>query len=109
MRTTTATPLLMSVLAVSLLGSALARADVPGYEFMMFPEGMAMVVDANGKATKTKITEDMAKAITDGAQPQSEASIVLLYRGKLYIIPDKQLAGGRMMSSTVMPTPDPDK
>ena len=88
--------------AVSLLGSAIAHADVPGYEFMMFPEGMAMVVDSTGKATKAKISEDTAKAITAGAQPLSEAGIVLLYQGKLYIVPDKRLGDGRMMSSTVM-------
>ena len=88
--------------AVSLLGSAIARADVPGYEFMMFPEGMAMVVDSTGKAANAKISEDIAKAITAGAQPLSEAGIVLLYQGKLYIVPDKRLGDGRMMSTMVM-------
>ena len=105
MRTKIATHLtkgLILAAAASLLGAAMAQADVPGYEFMMFPEGMAMVVDATGKATRAKISEDTAKAITAGAQPLSEAGIVLLYQGKLYIVPDKRLGDGRMMSTMVM-------
>ena len=98
--TTQLTKKLMLAAAVSLLGSAIAQADVPGYEFM-FPEGMAMVVDETGKATKAKISEDTAKAITAGAQPLSEAGIVLLYQGKLYIVPDKPLGDGRMVSTMV--------
>ncbi len=90
--------------AVLLFGSAVARADVPGYEFMMFPEGMAMVVEPSGKAAKAKISEETAKEITAGAQPLSEAGIVLLYQGKLYIVPDKRLGNGKMMSSMVVPS-----
>ena len=105
MRTKTTVQLTKSLIvtgAASLLGVAIALADVPGYEFMMFPEGMAMVVDATGKATRAKISEDTAKAITAGAQPLNEAGIVLLYQGKLYIVPDKRLGDGRMMSTMVM-------
>lgn len=87
---------------ISLLGAGAARADVPGYDFMMFPEGMAMVVDQSGKAAKANISEDTAKMLTAGAQPLSDAGIVLLYQGKLYIVPDKQLGDGKMMSSMVM-------
>jgi hypothetical protein len=104
MRTKIATRLtkgLILAAAVSLLGPAMARADVPGYEFMMFPEGHAMVVDKTGKATKAKISDDAAKTITAGAQPLSEAGIILLYQGKLYIVPDMRLGDGRMMSSMV--------
>jgi hypothetical protein len=88
--------------ALSLLGSGAVRADVPGYDFMMFPEGMAMVVDGTGKASKAKITEDTAQMLTAGAQPLSDAGIVLLYQGKLYIVPDKALGDGKMMSTMVM-------
>ena len=95
-------PKLALVAAISLLGSGAVRADVPGYDFMMFPEGMAMVVDGTGKASKAKITEDTAKMLTAGAQPLSEAGIVLLYQGKLYIVPDKRLGDGKMMSTMVM-------
>jgi hypothetical protein len=88
--------------AIVLLGFGAARADVPGYEFMMFPEGMAMVVDSSGKASRAKISEETAKMITAGAQPLSGDGIILLYQGKLYVVPDKALADGKMMSSMVM-------
>jgi hypothetical protein len=107
MRTEIATHLakkLILAAAVSLLGAATAQADVPGYAFMMFPEGMAMVVDATGKASRAKISDDTAKAIIAGAQPLSDAGIVLLYQGKLYIVPDKRLGDGKMMSTMVMPS-----
>ena len=105
MRTKSTPPLakkLILAAVVSLLGAATARADVPGYDFMMFPEGMAMVVDATGKASKAKISDDTAKAIIAGAQPLSDAGIVLVYQGKLYVVPDKRLGDGRMMSTMVM-------
>lgn len=89
-------------IACLLVGSGTVWADVPGYDFMMFPEGMAVVADANGKATKAKISEDTAKMITAGAQPLSAAGIILLYQGKLYIVPDKQVGGGKMMSTMVL-------
>jgi hypothetical protein len=112
MRTTITMPLTTGMIlaaAISLLGAGMAHADVPGYEFM-FPEGMAMVVDGTGKATKAKITEDVAKEITAGAQPLGEAGIVLLYQGKLYIVPDRRSADGKMMSSKVMSSaPNPNK
>lgn len=40
--------------------------------------------------------------LTAGAQPLSEAVIVLLYQGKLYIVPDKQLEDGKMLSTMLM-------
>lgn len=113
MRTTTALHLpkaFFLAAALALLGSAVARADVPGYEFMMLPEGMAMVVGTNGQATKAKISDETAKAITAGAQPLSDAGIILLYRGNLYIVPDKKMGDGKMMSSMVMSSqPSPNK
>ena len=87
--------------ALSLLVPAAAWADTPGYEFMTFQEGMCLVVDNTGQAPKGKISEEDAKAITAGAQPVSEASIILMYHGKVYIVPDKRLADGRMASDVV--------
>ena len=85
-----------------LLGSGAVRADAPGSYFMMFPEGMAVVADTSGKATRANIGEDTAKMLIAGAQPFSNAGIILLYQGKLYIVPDKQLGDGRMMSTMVL-------
>lgn len=99
--TTRLTEKLLLVSALSLLTLAIAQADVPGYEFMMFPERMALVVDATGKAPKGIISEEAAEAITRGAQPVSGASIVVLYQGKIYIVPDKRLGNGKMASDVV--------
>jgi hypothetical protein len=90
------------ILASPLLLLAYAtRADTPGYEFMDFDERMALVVDATGKAPKATISEHAAKEITEGAQPVSGASIILLYQGKIYIVPDKKMSDGRMASDMV--------
>ena len=99
--TTRLTKKVVLVAAFSLLAPAIAQADPPGYDFIMFPERMALVVDATGKAPKAMISEDAAEAITAGALPLSGASIVLMYQGKLYIVPDRQLADGKMASDMV--------
>jgi pimeloyl-ACP methyl ester carboxylesterase len=99
--TTHPTKKLILVAALSLLAPAMAQADPPGYDFMMFPERMALVVDASGKAPKATISEEAAKAITAGAQPVDGASVILLYQGKLYIVPDKRLGNGKMASDMV--------
>jgi hypothetical protein len=90
--------------ALLLLGAGAALADVPGYEFMMFPEGMAMVVDQTGKASKAKISEDTARTLTADAQRFSNSGILLVYHGQLYFVPDKQLGNGQMMSTMVLPS-----
>lgn len=86
---------------LSLLLPAMAWADTPGYEFMTFQDGMCLLMDGTGQATKGKISEEDAKAITAGAQPVSGSSIILMYHGQIYIVPDKRLADGRMASDVV--------
>jgi hypothetical protein len=49
-----------------------------------------MVVDTTGKATMVSVSDDTARTITAGAQPLSGAGIILLYEGKLYVVPDKR-------------------
>jgi hypothetical protein len=95
----------MTVMLVSALVSlapAAAFADPPGYDFMMFPDRMALVVGDANHAAKGVISEEDAAALTAGAQPLSGRSIVLMYHGKYYIVPDKQMANGEMASHAVM-------
>ena len=92
--------------ALALAAPAAAWADPPGYDFMMFPERMALVVDPAsisglGKTPKGIISEDAAAQLVAGAQPLSRKSIVLLYHGKIYIVPDKRLDNGTMASEAV--------
>ena len=89
------------VAAVSLLAPAIAQADSPGSYFLDFPERMALVVDATGKAPKAMISEDAARALTAGAQPVSGANIILIYKGNLYIVSDMRMGDGRMASDMV--------
>ncbi len=96
--------------ALLLFAAAAAQADPPGYEFMNFSERMALVVDGSamggsGKAPKGVVSEGDAQAIIAGAQPLSGANVVLLYQGKVYIVPDKRLPNGQMASETVRSSP----
>jgi hypothetical protein len=98
-------PLLLSA-AVSLLVPATGRADPPGYDFMSFPERMALVVSpstigTSGKAPKAVISDAAAAALVNGAEPVSGTNILLLYQGKIYIVPDKRLGNGTMASDMI--------
>jgi hypothetical protein len=92
----------MLVSALLSLAPAAALADPPGYDFMMFPDRMALVVGDANHAPKGVISETDAAALTAGAQPLSGRSIVLMYHGKYYLVPDKRLPNGEMASHAVM-------
>ena len=92
----------MLVSALLSLAPAAALADPPGYDFMMFPDRLALVVGDASQAPKGVLSEEDAAALTAGAQPLSGRSIVLMYHGKYYIVPDKQMSNGEMASHKVM-------
>jgi hypothetical protein len=79
---------------------------------MDFEDGGAAVASPAGDQTNAriyghpaKLPEGIAAAIAAGAQPIGP-SIILVYRGQLYIVPDKQLEDGKMASESVMgPSP----
>jgi hypothetical protein len=94
--------------AMSAAGIAITRADSPGYLFMDLDNAGAAVARPPSDQTKArihghtaKLSEDIAAAIADGAQPVGP-SIIMAYRGQLYIVPDKQLGDGKMASEHVM-------
>jgi hypothetical protein len=96
------------VAAVSAAGIAITQADPPGDLFMDFDNNSAALVHPPHDQAKARISrpvakldDDVAAAIAAGAQPVG-SSIILAYRGQLYIIPDKQLEGGKMVSQMVM-------
>jgi hypothetical protein len=89
------------ILAFALAATA-ALADPPGYDFLSFPDGMALVVGQSRQAPKGVISEEDAKALTQGAQPLSGRSIIVMYQGKFYIVPDKRMPNGEMGSQAVM-------
>ena len=102
----------MGVLAAiaSAAGMAITWADPPGYLFMDIDNNHAMVVQPPKDQTiarifkqPTKLSDDLASAIAAGAQPVGD-SVILAYRGQLYILPDKEvkMGGGHMATHMVM-------
>jgi hypothetical protein len=94
--------------AASAAGATITRADPPGYLFLDLDDNSASVVhpprdQARARISKlpAKVSDEVATAIVEGAQPVSSSSVVLAYRGHLYIVPDKQLEGGKIASEMV--------
>lgn len=91
--------------AAAALGAVVTHADPPGYLFMDIDNSHAMVVQHSQNVARifkqpTKLPDDMASAIAAGAQPVGD-SVILVYDGKLYILPDKQV-GRHMATHMVM-------
>jgi hypothetical protein len=90
-------------------GTAITRADPPGYLFRDIDNNHALVVQpprdqALARIFKepTKLPDEVASAIVEGATPLDDSGIILAYHGRLYILPDKDLGAGTMASHTVM-------
>lgn len=91
---------LMAVFAAaSVIGTAMTWADPPGYLFMDMNNNDALVVQpphdqvmARIFKEPAKIPDDLAAAIAAGAQPVGD-DVILVYKGQLYIIPDKKVKG----------------
>lgn len=86
----------------------MSRADAPGYDFMELNNNSAMVAQVpHQQATArishlpTTLSDDVAAAIAKDAEPVGTDNIILAYKGQLYILPDKDLGGGRMASRAV--------
>lgn len=90
-------------------GSAITRADPPGYLFMDIGDNHALVVQpprdqALARISKqpAKLGDDIASVIASDGTPVGANGIILVYHGQLYILPDKDLGGGTMASHMVM-------
>ncbi|HUH84874.1 MAG TPA: hypothetical protein VLX85_09695 [Stellaceae bacterium] len=93
--------------AASALGTAITRADPPGYLFMDINDGQALVVQQahDGMAARilkqpATLPDDMADRITAEAQPVGD-HVIVEYKGQLYILPDKKV-GKHMATHMVM-------
>ena len=100
---------LMMVLAAaaSALGTAITRADPPGYLFLDINDGHVLVVQkphdqmaARIFKEPAKLPDDIADRIAADAQPVGDHMIVA-YKGQLFILPDKKL-GEHMATHMVM-------
>ena len=84
-------------LTATVAGTAITSADPPGYLFMDIDNDHALVVQPPKDQTvarifkaPTNVADDVASAIAAGAQPVGN-SVIVAYRGKLYIVPDKKI------------------
>jgi hypothetical protein len=91
----------------SALGTVITRADPPGYLFMDIDNNQALVVQkprdqmtARIFKQPTKLADDLAARIADGAQPAGDG-VIVVYKGQLYILPDKKV-GEHMATHMVM-------
>ena len=87
------------------LGAVVTWADVPGYLFMDIDNHHAMVVRQQEQKAQifkapAKLPENLAASIAEGGQPVGD-SVIVVYNGQLYIIPDKKI-GNHMASHMVM-------
>jgi hypothetical protein len=100
---------LIAVLAAAgaALGTAITRADPPGYLFMDINNNQALVVQkprdqvtARIFKEPAKLPDNIATRIADGAQPVGD-HVIVVYNGQLYILPDKKV-GEHMATHMVM-------
>ena len=99
--------LIVAVAGASALATAITRADPPGYLFMDIDNNQALVVQkphdqmaARIFKQPTKLPDDLAARIAEGAQPAGD-DVIVVYNGKLYVLPDKKL-GEHMATHMVM-------
>ena len=93
--------------AASALGAAITRAGPPAYHFIDINNDQALVVQKPHDQTAAriskqpaKLTDDLAAKIAAGAQPVGD-DVILVYKGQLYIVPDKEV-GEHMATQMVM-------
>ena len=98
-----------SAVVVLAAGTAITRADPPGYLFMDIDNNYAMLVQAPHDQALARITrqpakldDDVASAIAKDGTPVGANNIILVYQGQLYVLPDKDLGTGKMASQHVM-------
>lgn len=89
--------ILVSAAAASVIGTAITRADPPGFLFMDINNNDALVVQPPHDQVRArifkqpaKLPDDLAAAIAAGAQPAGD-DVIVVYNGRLYIVPDKKV------------------
>ncbi len=99
---------IVAVAGASALATAITRADPPGYLFMDIDNDQALVVQKPRDQTPArifkqpaKLPDELAAKIAAGAQPVGNDGVIVVYKGQLYILPDKKV-GEHMASHMVM-------
>jgi hypothetical protein len=105
----------LSAAAASVIGTAITRADVPGLAFIDINNNDALVVQpphdkvsAQMSKQPAKLSDDLAAAIVAGAQPVDGNDVIIVYKGQLYIVPDKKIKD-RMATEMVVSAGAPSR
>ena len=100
-------PMAIVIACASIVGAAVTWADPPGYLFMDINNDQALVVQKPHDQMKARISkqptlvpDDLAAAIVADREPVGD-DVILVYRGQLYIVPDKEIKG-RLATQMVM-------
>ena len=95
------------VIAAALLtalggGAALAQGAPPGSPSW---ENTVLMVSPDGSVVQKRVTDRaMMDTMMRGATPMRPGTMVMVHGGKMYMIPDKKMSNGRMLSEEVMRT-----
>jgi hypothetical protein len=83
----------------SAFGAAITWADPPGHPYVTVTNDQALVVQrphdrvpARILKQPIKLPDDVAASIAAGAKPVGD-DVILVYRGQLYILPDREING----------------
>lgn len=100
-------PMAIVIACASVVGATVTWADPPGYLFMDINNDQALVVQkphdqltARIFKQPTQLPDDVAAVIAAGRDPVGD-DVILVYRGQLYIVPDKEIKG-RLATQMVM-------
>jgi hypothetical protein len=94
-----------TVIAAALLtaigsGAALAQGAPPGSPSW---ENTVLIVSPDGPVVQKRVTDRaMMDTMMRGATPMRPGTMVMVHNGKMYMIPDRKMSNGRMLSEAVM-------
>ena len=79
-------------------GAALAQGAPPGSSW----QDTVIMIAPNGSVVQRTITDrSMMNMMMQGATPLRPGTMVMVHNGKMYMIPDKKMSNGRMLSEEV--------
>jgi hypothetical protein len=96
-----------TVIAATLLttlggGAALAQGAPPGSPSW---ENTVLMVSPEGSVVQKRVTDRaMMDTMMRGATPMRPGTMVMVHNGKMYMISDRKMSNGRMLSEEIMRT-----
>lgn len=89
-------------LVAGLATSALAQGEGGRPEVNFKPETFRLVMP-DGKVVEKKMTDQhMKEMMANGAMPMTAGVIMMMHDGKMYMVQDKKMPNGKMLSDVMM-------